>query len=89
MVKEKEKLFILCFISSFSFDVRLCFESNDKLAENLIIVYTLTADVLSTIRRILSNVNHLPTITNKQVLNTCEEQTFITKVCLIDLVEEN
>ncbi|CAF3955525.1 unnamed protein product [Rotaria magnacalcarata] len=61
------------------FDVRLCFESNDKLAQNLIIIYTLTADALSTIRRILSTVNHLPTITNKQILNTCENQTFITK----------
>ncbi|CAF2469698.1 unnamed protein product [Rotaria sp. Silwood2] len=61
------------------FDVRLCFDSNDKLAQNLIIIYTLTADALSTIRRILSTVNHLPTITNKQVLNTCENQTFITK----------
>ncbi len=63
------------------FDVHLCFDSFDKLAQNLIIIYTLTADYLSTIGRILSNVNHLPTITNKQVLNTCEKQTFITKVC--------
>jgi hypothetical protein len=55
----------------------------DKLAQNLIIIYTLTADYLSTIGGILSNVNHLPKITNKQVLNTCEIQTFITKVCLI------
>lgn len=63
-----------------SFDVQLCFESNDKLAQNLIIVYTITADSSSTIGRILSTVNHLPSITNKQVLNTCEKQTFITKV---------
>ncbi|CAF3648267.1 unnamed protein product [Rotaria sordida] len=61
------------------FDIRLCFDSNDKLAQNLIIIYTFTADALSTIRRILSTVNHLPTITNKQVLNTCENQTFIIK----------
>ncbi len=66
---------------SFSFDVQLCFESNDKLAQNLIIIYTLTADYLSAIGRILSNVNSLPTITNKQALNSCEKQTFITKVC--------
>ncbi len=71
------------FIYLFSFDVQLCFDSIDKLAQNLIIIYTLTADSSSTIGRILSNVNHLPTITNKQGLNTCGKQTFITKVCLI------
>ena len=66
---------------SCSFEVQLCFVSSDKLAQNLIIVYTLTADVLSSVGRILSNVNLLPTVTNKQVLNTCEKQTFMTKVC--------
>jgi hypothetical protein len=79
--KENFFRFLLVFFLSFSFDVQLCFESNDKLAQNLIIIYTLTADHLSTIGRILSNVNSLPTITNKQALNSCEKQTFITKVC--------
>ncbi|CAF0799979.1 unnamed protein product [Adineta steineri] len=61
------------------FDVLLCFESNETLAENLIIIYTLTADHLSTIGRVLSTVNHLPSLTNKQVLKTCEKQIFMIK----------
>ncbi|UJR33940.1 hypothetical protein I4U23_021358 [Adineta vaga] len=61
------------------FDVQLCFKSEDTLVQNIIIVYTLTADDLSNIGRILSNINHLPSMTNKQALNTCEKQTFITK----------
>ncbi|CAF0762940.1 unnamed protein product [Didymodactylos carnosus] len=47
--------------------------------QNLIIIYTLSADRLSTIGRIISTVNHLPTITSKQTLGTCKNQTFITK----------
>jgi hypothetical protein len=79
----KTFIFFIVYLISylFSFDVQLCFESNDKLAQNLIIIYALTADSVSTIGRILSTVNHLPTITNKQTLNTCEKQSFITKVC--------
>lgn len=81
--KKKKTLYHSFFhLEIHSFDVHLCFNTTDKdkLAQNLIIVYSLTADYLSSIGRILSNINHLPTITNKQFLNTCEKQTFITKV---------
>ncbi|CAF1084195.1 unnamed protein product [Adineta ricciae] len=61
------------------FSVQICVESKDKLAQNLMIIYTLTADTLFTIGRILSNINHLPSVTTKQLVNTCENQTFFAK----------
>ena len=72
------------FVSLFSFDVQLCFESDDKLAQNLIIAYTLKADYSSTVGRILSAANYLPNIASEQMINSCNNQTFITKVCQID-----